>query len=184
MSNSKFGYKTLLAIPLVLIAVVIILGVGMAPTPSDAASHREAPLIANDPTADITDFFMFRSYEPGKENKVVLVMDVIPGEEPSSGPNYWNFDPNVRYEFHVDNNQDGKDDIQIYFRFQNEIRGAIDQLDLFLSYLAPIDALNSPGLGLRQKYSITGVMRDQKETTMGKDLFVVPSNIGPRTTPN
>jgi hypothetical protein len=184
MFKSKLGYKSLFAIPLVLLAAVIMLGVGLAPSPSDAASHREAPLISQDPTADITDFFMFRSYEPGKENRVVLVMDVIPGEEPSSGPNYWNFDPNVRYEFHIDNNQDGKDDIQLYFRFQNEIRGAVDQLDLFLSYLAPIDALNSPGLGLRQKYTVTGIMRDKKEKTMGKDLFVVPSNIGPRTTPN
>ena len=33
---------------------------------AQAASHREAPLIALDPTADITDFFMFRSYEPGQ----------------------------------------------------------------------------------------------------------------------
>src|SRR4051812_42494649 len=60
------------------------------PRSASAASHREAPLIAMDPEADITDFFMFRSYEPGKSDKVDLIMDVIPGEEPSSGPNYFN----------------------------------------------------------------------------------------------
>ena len=45
--------------------VVMAMLVGPAPTSSSAASHREAPLISMDPTADITDFFMFRSYEAG-----------------------------------------------------------------------------------------------------------------------
>src|SRR5262247_35005 len=83
---------------------------------SRAASHREAPLISLDPTADITDFFMFRSYEAGKSDKVIMIMDVIPGEEPSSGPNYFSFDPNVLYVFNIDNNADGKaEDIQFEF---------------------------------------------------------------------
>ena len=73
----------------------------------DGASHREAPLISMDPGADITDFFMFRSYEPGKADRTVLIMDVM-SEEPSSGPNYWNFDPNVVYSFNIDNDRDGE----------------------------------------------------------------------------
>src|SRR5262245_30642357 len=49
------------------------------------ASHREAPLIALDPAADITDVYAFRSWaNPGK---VVFIMNVIPGEDPSDGPN-------------------------------------------------------------------------------------------------
>src|SRR5438270_4154521 len=89
-----------------------------APQSTSAASHREAPLISLDPTADITDFFMFRSYQPGNADKVAMIMNVIPGEEPSAGPNYWNFDPNVLYEFNVDNNRDGHaDDIKFQFRF-------------------------------------------------------------------
>src|SRR5438876_3799168 len=95
-----------------------------APQATDAASHREAPLISLDPAADITDFFMFRSYEPGKDDRVVLIMDVFPGGEPSSGPNYFTFDPNVRYTFHIDNDQDGRaDDVRIDVRFQSEVRG-------------------------------------------------------------
>ena len=93
---------------------VLALVVGLAPTASSAASHREAPLISLDPTADISDFFMFRSYEAGQEDKVVLIMDVIPGEEPSSGPNYWNFDPSVLYTFSIDNDKDGDaDDVRV-----------------------------------------------------------------------
>jgi hypothetical protein len=87
-----------------------------------------------DATADITDFFMFRSYEAGHEDRVVLIMDVIPGEEPSSGPNYWNFDPNVRYEFHIDNNRDGKaDDVEFFIQFKNEFRGTNKDATLPLS---------------------------------------------------
>jgi hypothetical protein len=170
---------------LALIALII----GVAPETSDAASHREAPLIAMDPGADITDFFMFRSYEAGKENKVVLIMDVIPGEEPSSGPNYYNFDPNVRYEFHIDNNMDGKaDDVEFYFQFQNQFRGINKDADLFLSYVAlpPITSLDgdgSTGLGLRQKYSVW-MKRNGKSHQIGEGLIAVPSNVGPRTMPN
>jgi len=162
----------------------------MSNASSEAASHREAPLISLDPTADITDFFLFRSYEPGKDNKIILVMDVIPGEEPSSGPNYYNFDPNVLYTFNIDNNQDGSaEDIQFEFQFTNELRTFIrDPLKLFLSYAAlpAITALDGPGsegIGLRQKYEIT-MVRNKRRVTLGSGLIVVPSNVGPRTMPN
>jgi len=159
-----------------------------------AASHREAPLIAMDPAADITDVFFFRSYEPGKDDKVILIMDVFPGGEPSSGPNYFTFDPTVRYSFHVDNNQDGRaNDVRIDVRFRSEFRGVPNQLGLFLSYVAlpPITALDgagSEGLGLRQKYSVTitrnGVSRTFNSDKANKPLIAVPANVGPRTTPD
>src|SRR5512133_1565148 len=79
--------KSFLITVLSVMAAFSILTVGLAPVRSQAASHREAPLIAQDPTADITDFFMFRSYEPGHEGNIVFILNVIPGEEPSSGPN-------------------------------------------------------------------------------------------------
>src|SRR5262249_32981392 len=122
------------AVAMFLITTMFTIGVAIYWTngTSEAASHREAPLISLDPTADITDFFMFRSYEPGKDNKIVLVMDVIPGEEPSSGPNYYNFDPNVLYSFNVDNDQDGDaEDIKFEFQFTNEFRGINKDAKLF-----------------------------------------------------
>ena len=179
----KLFYSTIVGL------MVLALFVGQAPFASQAASHREAPLIALDPTADITDFFMFRSYEAGKDDKIVLIMDVIPGEEPSSGPNYWNFDPNVLYAFNIDNNADGNaDDVRFELQFQNQFRGVNKDLGLFLSYVAlpPITALNgsgSEGLGLRQTYTLTMIRgNDRKVLAQGK--FVVPSNVGPATMPN
>src|SRR6185436_7589182 len=117
-------------------SLVLALLFGLAPMSSSAASHREAPLISLDPTADISDFFMFRSYEAGKDDKIVLIMDVIPGEEPSSGPNYFNFDPAVLYAFNIDNNADGKaSDVRFEIQFKNEFRGLVKDLGLFLSFL-------------------------------------------------
>jgi hypothetical protein len=62
------------------------------PVISQAASHREAPLIAQDPAADITDVYAFVNYSnPEDASKFVLIMNVIPSQEPSSGPNYFFF---------------------------------------------------------------------------------------------
>ena len=170
------------------LAAVAMLTRGAAPQAASAASHREAPLISLDAPADITDFFMFRSYESGNDDKVVLVMDTQ-SSEPSAGPNYWNFDPGVKYLFHVDNNQDGKaDDVVFEIRFENEIRGVVDSLDLFLNYVAlpPITALDgagSEGLGFRQTYEVTMIKKGRR-TELGDDLIAVPSNVGPRTMPD
>ncbi|MBI4673216.1 MAG: DUF4331 domain-containing protein [Chloroflexi bacterium] len=181
--------KTRLAGGLALVMAFAILVIAIAPTPTRAASHREAPLISMDPEADITDFFMFRSYEDGQSNKVVLIMDVIPGEEPSSGPNYYNFDPNVLYSFYIDNDQDSKaDDVRFEFQFKSTLRGINKDAGLFLSYVAlpPITALDgagSEGLGLRQTYNVT-MVKGNKRHVIGENLFAVPSNVGPRTMPD
>jgi hypothetical protein len=159
------------------------------PQSAAAASHREAPLISLDPEADITDFFMFRSYEPGQSDKVDLIMDVIPGEEPSSGPNYFNFDPSVLYTFNVDNDRDGlADDVKFELSFQNQLRGDTTALGLPLAYTAipPITHLDGPGsegLGVRQTYTLT-MVKNKKRTVLADGLFAVPSNVGPRTMPN
>lgn len=67
-----------------------------------ASSHREAPLIANDPLADNTDLYVFRS--PDDPNTVTIIANYIPAELPFGGPNYNHFGENIRYEIHIDNN--------------------------------------------------------------------------------
>jgi hypothetical protein len=79
-----------------------------------SSSHREAPLIANDPLADNTDLYAFRS--PANPNKIVIIANYIPGQLPQGGPNYYSFGENVRYEIHVDNNVATKGD-DIVYRF-------------------------------------------------------------------
>jgi Domain of unknown function (DUF4331) len=191
MAVENRGRLALIAVALAVVGLVVAVTATWAPSPKPAvaASHREAPLISLDAPADITDFFMFRSYEPGNADKVVLLMDVM-SEEPSSGPNYWNFDPNVLYTFHVDNDRDGKaDDVSFEFRFKTEIRGLAKDLGLFNPYiggaggLPPITTLDDPGIGLRQTYTVTMVKGDRR-TKLAKGLIAVPSNVGPRTMPD
>jgi Domain of unknown function (DUF4331) len=190
----KLSLALMVALAATLAAAIVL--AGPEPQAGKAASHREAPLIALDPTADITDFFFFRSNEPGKSGKVELIMDVIPGEEPSSGPNYFNFDPSVKYAFHVDNDKDGVEDLGFEFRFTNEIRGPVDSLGLPLAYVGnvpptngsvipPITSLDSPGIGVRQHYSVTMIRNGHRMPLgMSVDKIAVPSNVGPRTMPN
>lgn len=81
-----------------------------------ASSHREAPLIANDPLADNTDLYAFRS--PDQPNTITIIANYIPGELPYGGPNYYTFGENIRYEIHIDNNPaTAGDDIVYRFTF-------------------------------------------------------------------
>ena len=79
-----------------------------------ASSHREAPLIANDPLADNTDLYAFRS--PDNPNTVTIIACYIPAELPYGGPNYNTFGENIRYEIHVDNDASKPGD-EIVYRF-------------------------------------------------------------------
>src|SRR3954465_12570810 len=81
-----------------------------------ASSHREAPLISNDPLADNTDLYVFRS--PCDSNKIVIIANYIPFEHPAGGPNWYNFGQNIRYEIHIKNKSTGTtDDITYRFTF-------------------------------------------------------------------
>ena len=79
-----------------------------------ASSHREAPLISNDPLADNVDLYAFRS--PDDPNTVTLIATYIPMQLPHGGPNYYNFGEHVRYEIHVDNDASVSGD-EITYRF-------------------------------------------------------------------
>ena len=81
----------------------------------EASSHREAPLIANDPLADNTDLYAFRC--PDDTNFVCLIANYVPLQLPSGGPNYASFGENIRYEIHVNNSGGGADNIVYRFTF-------------------------------------------------------------------
>jgi hypothetical protein len=84
-----------------------------------ASSHREAPLIADDPLADNADVYAFRS--PDKPNTVTLIATYVPIQLPQGGPNYYSFGENIRYEIHIDNNASKPGD-EIIYRFEFKIK--------------------------------------------------------------
>src|SRR5262245_51360051 len=76
-----------------------ILGLTMSVGSVHASSHREAPLIADDPAADNTDVYAW--VKPGTHDKLYVVANWIPLEEPAGGPNFNKFSDEVRYEIHI-----------------------------------------------------------------------------------
>jgi hypothetical protein len=152
-----------------------------------------------DPGADISDVYAFVSYDaanvarPLADRRVTLVMNVVPGQEPGSGPNYFAFDDNVLYVLHVDNDRDGvAEDVSWEFRFRTETENP-DQVLATLGGgpLPPIDTLDAAGLSRKQSYTVTevrcrrgGRKCDREALFGGRALPTVPSNIGPRTMPN
>jgi len=153
-----------------------------------AASHREAPITALDHKADITDWFAFVS--PEHPDRVVLILNVDPFLEPSNGPNYFPFDPNVLYEMKIDNDHDGIADVTFQFRFQSQIQspGVFTGFVGGLLGIPPITALDGPGsegFSERQTYTVRMVTKDHDEQiNVGQTFFAVPTNVGPRTMPN
>lgn len=135
-----------------------------------SSSHREAPMIADDPTADNTDVYAFRS--PTNHNKIILVANYIPFQLPDGGPNYYHFAEDVRYEIHVDNNIATMGDDIVYrftFKRMNE-----DPSTFFLIRLGKEN--------LKTTYTLERSMDGGKSfQTIVNNGKVPPPNVGPRS---
>jgi len=142
-----------------------------------ASSHREAPLISEDPVADNTDVYAFQS--PDAPNKTTLVANWIPFEEPAGGPNFFKFGDDVLYQIHVDNNGDAVPDITYEWRFTTHVQNS----NTFLYNTGPITSIDDPDFNIRQSYTLTKIQNGRR-VVLGSDLPTPPVNIGPRSTPN
>lgn len=159
-----------------------------------ASSHREAPFITEKPKVDATDFYMFRSYESGRENTVTLIANYQPLQDAYGGPNYFQLDPKAIYEIHVDNTGDGVEDITFRFDFETVVK------DLQLpvgNEMVSVPLKNIGGIGptagdtgnvyTRQTYQLDVIRGDRRtgtaETVINNDTggstFIKPvDNIG------
>jgi len=145
-----------------LLAAAAVVGTAtLGPGNGTASSHREAPLIAEDPAADLTDLYAFRS--PDKPNTVTILANVLPGEDPGAGPNYYSFSPNARYNLKIDTNGDARPNVTYQFQFRTKTG------PFFLGDTA-------------QPYTVTRIAGG-KSTVVARGT-TPPNNIGPRATPN
>lgn len=157
-------------------ALTAVLVRGSGPESGTASSHREAPLISQDPAADNTDVYAFVS--PDRPDTVTIVANYIPLEEPAGGPNFHEFGEDVLYELKVDNTGDGREDISYRFRFDTRTRNG----NTFLYNTGPIETLSDTDWNRPQLYSVTRVEKGKKKV-LGRGLPTPPVNIGPRSTP-
>jgi len=142
--------------------------------PVFASSHREAPMIANDPLADNTDLYVFRS--PDDPSKVTIIANYIPLQLPQGGPNYYSFGENIRYEIHIDNNAANNtftngDDIVYRFTFTKTNEDPTTFFNIRLG------KQNLKTTYMLEKSTDGGV----SFTTIVANGIVPPPNIGPRS---
>ena len=169
--------RSLIGIAAAGFALCAVLAFGPRPEAAPASSHREAPVISEDPTADNTDVYAFVS--PDRRDSVTVVANYVPLEEPAGGPNFAKFGDDVLYALHVDNDGDAEDDVTYEFRFRTQVRNP----DTFLYNTGPITSLTDPDWNIRQTYTVTRVQGRNRQV-LGEGLSTPPVNIGPRSTPN
>jgi Domain of unknown function (DUF4331) len=153
--------------PAIIFALICLTGLSMMLMSS---SHREAPLIANDPLADNTDLYAFRS--PDHPDKITIIANYIPAELPFGGPNYYSFGEDIRYEIHIDNDLKTPGDDIIYrftFRQINQDPTTFFNIRLGKQNLKTTYHCERSTDG---GYSFRSIVRDG---------VVPPNNIGPRS---
>ncbi len=162
-----------------------------------ASSHREAPFITTHPKVDGSDFYMFRSYEPGRSGYVTLIANYQPLQDPYGGPNYFFMDPQALYEIHIDNNGDGIEDLTFQFRFTDTRLGlAVNaggkSIPVPLTNIGPVSATNMSAQNVVESYTLTLVRGDRRhglpskitDAESGSTTFAKPlDNIGHKSIP-
>jgi hypothetical protein len=166
--------------------------------PSWASSHREAPGTTEQPKIDGTDFYMFKSYEPGRDQFVTFIANYQPLQNPYGGPNYFTMDPDALYEIHIDSDGDAVEDLTFQFDFDNRLVNdtgitlniAGKDIPIALRAAGPVSAPRDPALGENEFYALTLVTGDRRSGTRaqitnastGNVNFVKPlDNVGNKT---
>jgi hypothetical protein len=154
-----------------------------------ASSHREAPLIINDPTADNTDVYAFVS--PDEPDMVNLIANWYPNQIPDGGPNFypWATDDQARYTIKIDSDGDAVADTTYRWEFQTQdLRGTVDYGDApdgtFLYNNGPVTSLDDENLLFRQTYTLLEIDSAGVETVLLADAPVAPSHVGAASMPD
>ncbi len=177
-----------------LVSTLLAGSVAMTGSLALASSHREAPAIAGMPRVDATDFYMFRSYEPGREDYVTLIANYQPLQAPYGGPNYFVLDNDAIYEVHIDNDGDAVEDLTFQFNFSSALNGP-NGIELDIGGQMVAIPLRQAGqippesnINETESYSLTMISGDRRSGTRQAlspaEGFTKPiDNIGEKTLP-
>jgi Domain of unknown function (DUF4331) len=148
---------------------------------SSGSSHREAPNIMLDPSADNTDTYAFTAKDA--PDALTVVANWVPGGNPANGPNFFRFDDRARYYINIDNNGDGKADLRYRYVFRTQVGK-----DSYRQSLPNVQSFGDPKLLQKQYYDIVReTLTDGKpsgEKEIANNLPVAPSNAGPKSFPD
>ncbi len=168
-----------------------------------ASSHREAPAIAGMPRVDGTDFYMFRSYEPGRADYVTLIANYIPVQAPYGGPNYFTLDHDAAYDIRIDSDGDAKPDLTFRFKFSTALANGGAGISLLIgdqTVAIPLrqagqlgTAIIEPNLNETESYSLTVFNGDpavvpgqaaSRVNAPNQPFYKPVDNIGTKTIPD
>ena len=180
--------------PLAVMAGAIMAATFAVPV-AQASSHREAPFITLQPKVDGTDFYMFRSYEPGRAAFTTIVADYLPLQNPGDGPNYYTLDQDALYEIHIAQDGHATEDLTFQFRFQNTLKDITlpiggKNVSIPLVQAGVISGAVPANLNVRETFNVTLVRGDRRTGTRtavtngfdGSAAFEKPvDNIGDKT---
>src|SRR5436305_2367401 len=166
--------------PLILLAaagVAVTTAAVLVPRPVSASSHREAPLIANEPAVDTTDLYAF--VPKASPHDVALIANWYPFEHPAGGPNFFMFSPQAYYDINIDNNGDARADIVYRWKFKNHYRNP----NQFLYNTGAVTSLTDPDLNFYQTYSLQRIVNGNS-TTLVSNAIAAPSDAGSASIPS
>ena len=155
--------------------------------PALASSHREAPLIAEDPLADPTDVYAFRS--PDQPDTVTLVANFVPFQLPAGGPNFYRFGDDVLYQIHIDNVGDGRPHLTYNYRFTTKTNNPNTFLYDNVPPVGPITCSGHTYKNWNRPQSYTLSVQGDSDGyddshVIARGLMTPPSQVGPKVTPN
>ncbi len=160
-----------------------------------ASSHREAPFITGMPKVDGTDFYMFNSYESGRDNYVTLIANYLPLQDAYGGPNYFALDDDAIYEIHIDNTGNAQEDITFQFQFNTERKNLAVDVDgvsvpVPLINIGNISAADNSAQNVLETYTVKMITGDRRtgnaqsltDAGSGSETFAKPlDNIGTKS---
>jgi hypothetical protein len=149
----------------------------LVPRSVNASSHREAPLISNEPAVDATDLYAF--VPKTATSDVAFVANWFPFENPAGGPNFYMFSPQANYDINIDNNGDARPDVIYRWKFKNHYRN----LNQFLYNTGPVTSLTDPDLNFYQTYTLTEITAGKSKTLVNNGI-AAPSDAGSASVPN
>lgn len=154
----------------------------LAPTASQASSHREAPYTSGAPKIDATDLYAFVS--PDSPSSVTLIANYYPDQDPTGGPNFYRFDQAALYDINIDNNGDSVPDVVYRWSFTDHYRTP----GTFLYNTGQVKNLTDPTLNFYQTYNLE-LRRRQADGSYARTIILnnaiaAPSHVGNASMPD